>query len=469
MKKLQTLLVILCCSVVLMAQDYDPNRIRAIETNLTALEIDIPGLTEKIDVSLQQSTLSTFLLAISEVHRINIDVHPELAATEIVNNFKDVAVGDVLSYLCKNQNLQIDITGTILSISRFDPEPEEEAKRIIPIKYNPVTKTLFADLQQDSLSTVFKEISEKSGKGIFFAQGMGGTTISAYINDIPFETAMEKIAFSNNLLVTKTKDGLYEFEKMETQNTTAGANTTIAAQRPRRSRKSNFYFKILDTINKRLDISFENVPVSDIIYDIGDALNIDIFTASPLDDAGIATVSAKNVSFDKLLTKIFESETAGAPSRDLARARSQAGGGQNPATGGTQRFTFKVDNGVYYFGTENQLSLRSSEIVPLMYRSIEMLADPQNAGRTVGRTANFGQSFGGSFDQNQNGFQGNNNSRNGNGFRNETQSSTAGQFVDLIPDDVKGSLSITADIELNSLIVSGASEELIKLKEWNGA
>ena len=462
MKRLIILICLFVYSSSINAQDYDPARVQRIETQLTALEVDISGLTEKIDVSLQQSKLSTFLLAIAEVHKINIDVHPELGATDIINNFKDVEVGDVLVYLCKNQNLDIDITGTILSIKRFAPEPEKIEERVIPINYNPATQTLFADLQNDKLSEVFKGISEKSGKGIFFTQGMEDVAISAYINDIPFETAMEKIAFSNNLLVTRTKDGSFEFEKNGVQAQNNGSSSKGVGTRPKRSRRSNFYFKVLDTVGKRLDISFENVPVADVVYDIGAALNLDIFTASPLDNAGTATVSAKNISFDQLLTKIFESESNSQEGTAISRAR-----GQNSSQGNTptaQSFTYKIEEGVYYFGTSDQLSLRTSEIIPLYYRSIEMLADPQTTGRSVGRTVSFGQSFGGRNGSEQPNFQGNSN--NNNAFRGSGSRSDAGQLIDLIPTDVQGSLSITTDVELNSFIVSGASEELIKFREF---
>ena len=58
-----------------------------------------------------------------------------------------------------------------------------------------------------------------------------------------------------------------------------------------------------------LEVDFVNTPLADIINDIGNALNIDVFTATPLDQAGMATFKAKSISFDALLTTIFEGQT----------------------------------------------------------------------------------------------------------------------------------------------------------------
>ena len=448
-----------------LAQEYDPERIGQIEAQLSSLEADVPGLTEKINIDLQQAKLSTFLLAISEVHRINIDVHPELGSTEIINSFKDVEVIDVLIYLCKNQNLRIDQTGTILSIRRFVPEPEIPEVRVIPISYNPVIGSLSADLINDPLSEVFKLISDVSGKGIFFAQGMGKEKISAFIKDLPLAVALEKIAFSNNLILTQTKDGSFEFEKLAgTSQTGDGASVSL---RPKRSRRSNFYFKVLDTVSKRLDIVFENVPISDVVYDIGNALQLDIFTAAPLDDAGLATVNAKDISFDQLLTKIFESELQNTANQNTNDSSGNRGQNQDGGASVSKQFTFKVEEDVYYFGTSNQLTLRSSEIVPLFYRSIQMLADRASTGRTVGRTESFNQGYGGfnSSGQNQNTNNFQNSSRNQN-RDSQTSEKAAGTFLDLIPEDVKANLSVTEDVELNSFIVSGPSADVHNFKTF---
>ena len=61
-----------------------------------------------------------------------------------------------------------------------------------------------------------------------------------------------------------------------------------------------------DTVRKVLDVDFENTPISNIVYDIGLELKLNMFTSNPLDNAGSATVKASQITFDLLLEKIFE-------------------------------------------------------------------------------------------------------------------------------------------------------------------
>ena len=181
----------------------------------------------------------------------------------------------------------------------------------LPIQYDATSELLSIDLQKDTLHIAFKQIMDKTSKNLVFAPGLGNIPISAYIKKMPIDGALDKIAFANNMIVSKTRDNYYLFEKNEdynvVSNTKPGKKEKINnIQKPQRRRKSNFYFKVLDTIKNTLNVDFENTPISNIVYDIGLDLQLNMFTSSPLDKAGIATVKAKNISFDLLLDKIFE-------------------------------------------------------------------------------------------------------------------------------------------------------------------
>jgi hypothetical protein len=473
-KKYVVMLICVFTAQVLLAQEYDEARIQQLETRLASISTEVPGLSEKLDITMQQANLSTFLLAISEVHSVNIDVHPDLQGIQIINNFKDVLVSDVLVYLSKNYNLTIDFTGTILFVKGLKEEIVKEGEREIPLLYDPSTQTLSVDLQNDNLANAFKSISDISGKGIFYTQDLNDKFLSVFIKNLPFDIAMEKIAYSNNLIVSQSKDGSYEFESGASQGS-VGAN---GAQTPRaaKSRRSNFFFEVLNLEEKRLDVDIQNIPIADIIYDIGNELKIDIFTASPLETAGTATVTAKDISFDQLLAKIFENTT-------LASQKTNEGISNNntnrPIQNGPQvtttseRFTFKKDGSIYYFGTFKQLTLRASEIIPLRFRSISILADPQRSGRSAGRSS---LSFGvnGGFGNNSN-FRNDNNFGNNSGINNQGNTqvrgpqgeiNTVANLSSLIPEDIKQDLSIITDQELNSFIVSGASADIKRFKEF---
>ena len=84
------------------------------------------GLTEnvKTEINVDNITLANFLLAVSDVHKVNINVSPELNQISIANNFTDVSVADLLVFLCKEYNLTIDFTGNILSIKQYFEPPK---------------------------------------------------------------------------------------------------------------------------------------------------------------------------------------------------------------------------------------------------------------------------------------------------------------------------------------------------------
>lgn len=461
-------LCILHC--VMIAQQYDPGRIQQLENKITALSTDIPGLSEKLNITIQQANLSTFLVAISEVHTLNIDVDPQLQNIPIINNFKDVVVSDVLLYICKNYNLTIDFTGSILYITPFEEAPIIPEERQIPLEYDPTSQRLTIDLKNDNLAEAFKLISDMSGKGLFFTPDLDTKQISAFIKDMPFDIAMEKIAYSNNLVVSKTKEGSFEFESLVSGNNANQGNTTSVV-RPARPRRANFFFNVLDLETGHLDVDFQNVAIADIIYDIGNELKLDIFTASPLDNAGIATVKAKDISFDQLLTKIFENATVASGGSTTSTSTTSPRNQNNPSPTSTERFTFKKEGGVYYFGTDKQLTLRTSEVIPLRYRSIGILSDPQRSGRSAGRaTSSFGSNSGIGFNS---GFGNANRNFNQNTTNQNTQRSSQnnqnGENADissLIPNDIKQDLTIISDKELNSFIVSGASADIERFKQF---
>ncbi len=451
------------------SQTYDPIRIQKIETELSSIQVDIPGLSEKIDIKMQQASLASFLLAIAETHNINLDVNNELSNISIVNNFKDVPVTDVLVYLCKTYSLSIDITGTIISIYSFQKLPEMPEERVIPLSYNPASNLLSIDLENDLLSEAFKKISDQSGKGIFFTPDLSNKTLSSFIKELPFETAMEKIAFSNNLIMIKAQDGTYEFENgAQVTNSANPSGAPNGSSRPQRPRRSNFFFQVIDLESKRLEVDFANTPINDIINDIGNELQLDIFTATPLDQAGTATVKAKDISFDQLLTKIFESEEKGTEiTSDNAPRNSNAGGLANTQNS-KSRFTFKKEDNVYYFGTITQISLRTATVIPLYYRSIEQLEDPTSSGRTAGRTQSGSQNFRGFANQNTGFNQGTDrNNRTNTSFDGSGNSGNQSQsLLDLIPEDIKQDVFVRMDTELNSFIVSGPNANVKRFESF---
>ncbi|MFI1772541.1 type II secretion system protein GspD [Thalassobellus citreus] len=453
----------------------DHVRIQTIKNQLDILAIDNAGLTEQVktEISVSNITLSNFLLAVSNVHKVNLNLAPDLNQISIVNNFSNVTVADLLVFLCKEYDLTIDFTGNILSIKKYVPPIEKPKEHIIPISYLPHDNVITIDAKGDKLYDVFKRIMDESGKNLVFAPGMGNKLVTSYIKEMPFDSAIDKLALANHMYVEKTKDGFYVFEDDTPSNNT---NATY-----KNNRRNNTNYKILDVDKKLLEVNFVNTPISEIINIIGTELNINSFTATPLDKAGSVTFKTKSITFDALLVKIFESQTGSTPvipinNNNINGDRNNTN--QNTFTSNTvPSFTFKKEGNTYFFGTENQLSVRSVEIIHLQHRSVELLSDPSGGGnRTVGRTNRNQNSYGNNSNTNYTNQYGNSNSGNSRTNRESVNFNTQSNFsnsgtkaealLSILPDNIKQDLDVKIDYELNSFYVMGSSSKIERFKAF---
>ncbi len=484
-QKICSIGIALLIGIQVLAQDsfqnqaQDNTRMATIENKLQLLHVDIPGLTEKVNVNISNTSLLNFLRAVSQVHKININLGDELNAITIVNGFNDVTVQDLLMFLVKEYNLDIGFTGNILSVKSYNAPVAAPVEKEVVVQYDVLSSSLSTDINKDPLPKVFRKITEVSGKNLLFTPELNNKNITLFISKVPFDIAMKKLAEANNLDFSKTKDGFYEFASFPQDGNSGGA------ARGYRSRRPNFSYKVLDTVARVVSVDLNNTPIADVIYTFADDLKLDIFTASPLENAGTVTVKTESITFDALLVKIFESSITTSDQAPVSNSNTtnnfnaqqqnqQANGG---ATSGA--FTYKREGDVYYFGTEDQLALKKIELVQMMHRSIAMLGDANpstsygnsfgNSNFTTGGTNFF--NGGGSTSQgfNQSGI--NNRNQLGSSIRNTSSSNggsnqQAGSISDVFPAAITEGLDVKIDTELNSFVVSGPGTRVEKFKNF---
>lgn len=462
------------------------NRIQQLKNGIEAISTDVPGLSEKVNINIKEASLSSFLLAVSQVHKLNISVAPNLSQINIVNNFSDVRVGDLLIFLCKEYNLTIDFSGSIIAIKSYEKPVEKIKEKTFEVKYEASDNLLSLNLKDDVLYDVFKRITDESGKNLVFTPGMEKQLLTAYVKSMPFDTALDKLAYSNNLTVTKSKDNFYIFEQLDGNLSADKNNAGTRQNKPQRSKKSNLSFTVIDSNKKILDVDFNNTPISTIVYDIGSELDIDMFVSSPLESAGNATVKAKNITFDALLNKLFETKAESknevkTPSNNAPQRQYNNGESQMDSNGsdgsGASAYTYMKNGSIYFFGTKNQLTVRSIKSIPLMHRSIELLSDPSKDGRSAGRLNNGSNANGysnnninlsdtktGSSYQQQSGY---NNGSGSNSYGNGSSSANPSESIlSIIPDEIKKDLDIKIDKELNSFLVNGPAANIERFESF---
>ncbi|MGV6829985.1 MAG: type II secretion system protein GspD [bacterium] len=462
-------ILIFLFAIVLNAQNAE-QRIRNIENKLESLQIDSPGLSENVttDINVTNISLANFLLAISNVHELNVSAAPELDDIMLTNNFPNVTVKDLLVFLCKEYSLDIEFTGNILAVKKYK-EPSELEKHELRVLFQPQTNLLSIDAQGESLSDVFKLIMDETGKNLLYTPNLGNLPLNVYILDSELDIALDKLALANNLVLEKTKDNFYVFDSYTVVPN--GNQNGQTNSRPRRNNSANFSFSIQNLDKQILKVDFINTPIATIIEDISAALNLNIFTATPLDNAGFASFKADKISFDDLLVALFEAQVNVVSSSNPIQTNDRRA---NSAItqGNSEVFTFKKDGNIYYFGTESQLSVRTVDIIQLKQRAISLLNDPLNnvspyGVSGVGNNNGFPNSNG-QFNQFDN-FSNQNNRQplntqvggNFNSYENEAEA-----LVNILPDELKNDLDIKIDFELNSFYVNGPSAKVERFKEF---
>ncbi|AIG31025.1 general secretion pathway protein GspD [Flavobacterium psychrophilum] len=466
MKTIITLLLLFIFQIS-FSQDI---RIQQIKNNIEAINTESLGLNEKVNINIKEASLSSFLLAVSEVHKVNISVAPSLAQISIVNNFTDVTVADLLVFLCKEYNLTIDFTGNILSIKPYEKPIEKAIIKTIDVQYDGANDLVSFDLKEDKLYDAFKKIMNESGKNLVFAPGLENQLLTAYIKNMPFDAALNKLAYANNLSLTKSRDNFYLFDTLEgnysLENSSEKNNTTVRQNKPQRSRKSNFFFNVIDAENKLLEVDFENTPIASIVYDIGHELGIDMFISSPLESAGNATFKAKNISFDNLLVKLFESKM---DSKTVANNSSQPQQFSNDTSSNSagDSYTFMKNGSIYYFGTKNQLVVRNVKVIPLMHRSIELLGNPTSEGRSSGRLNNSNtNNYTNNSSDNKSNSNTNNYQSQGNDSSSGKDNASSQSILSIVPAEITKDLDIKVDKELNSFVVNGPAANIDRFESF---
>jgi type IV pilus assembly protein PilQ len=440
MKKYLYLLILLLLAYSVEAQDFD--RIKKLENTLIFFSKENPGLTNRVDLTISTTKLSLFLKAIAKSNDLNISVDPKLINVNVSKNFLNVSVQDVLLILCKEHQLTIDFFGNILAIKKYiSPYIAKD----IPVSYNSSKDLFTADFQNDSLVLAFRKITTVTGKNLVFSdKDLGDRKISAFVKEVPFDAAIDKIALTNQLEVTKSKDNFYLFR----------ASTELGERNPRRlNRSESYFFKIIDTLPQLLEVSFIDAPIENIINDVAYGLKINLATKKGLQNIGRATIKSDSISFNALLNKLLE---------------------------GT-KYSYKLENGMYFFGQTKEISLENTEVIALENRSIELMMQPLQSYSGFSGNPFINNSFSqdGSFNQNRsvsvNSFTGNQRTQNTGYTRsieNRRNTNTTNlnsineDLKSIFPEGVMDSLTIGTDLEQNSFIVKGNAQHIEKFKKF---
>lgn len=321
-----------------------------LEEKLNQLAKDYPGMNDKVELSTNGVAVYEYIRAIGVNNNLNVNIDPSLDM-RLTNSFSKVTAKEVFIFLCKRYDLDIIFTGPIMNFVKF-VQPVQEKKPIVGKKINVLYQVnadlLSYDLNNDTLGNVAKEITRQSGKNIIFSPDLSNKVVSGFMQNAPMNSALEKLAFANDMKVSKTNDDFFVFEKKVPLNISANGTVTsnpfgsLTGNQNAQSENKNSKIQVRDGL---ITMDVQNLPISEIVNVVSKELDKSYFLFS--DMKGNATLKVSDAGYEEFLKLLFN---------------------------GTE-LTFKRDGETYLFGDRNLEGLRQSKLITLKNRTIEKLID----------------------------------------------------------------------------------------------
>jgi type IV pilus assembly protein PilQ len=175
--------------------------------------------------------------------------------------------------------------------------------------------------------------------------------VTGYVQGLPVENALEKLAITNSFKINKTNDDVYILQPLSKNEeivtrpgSVANPNFSIRTVNNNTNSASSSSISVLENAGKNLiSLNVSNAPIKDIIKQISEQAGINYFVYSEL--IGNTTAHVQNMEFDKILTFILQ---------------------------GT-KYTYNVVNGIYLIGDRQNEGLRAHQLIQLKYRSVDSL------------------------------------------------------------------------------------------------
>jgi len=334
MKLMIHILFLTAISFHISAQITD-SRIESIKSRLDLAKDDIPQLNNKVTFSISGVSLYEFLRGLAVNNKFNMDVDPSLD-TLIAVNFTDVVIRDLLIYLSDEYDLEILINSNIISVIKYFPPPEPVPVRIpkaLNISYNADLHTITYDLQNDTLGSVLKKITQLSNINIISAQKLQTVLISGYVKDVPMEKGMNELAYINNLTLNTKDSTTYYLEEPAPKPT---INSTETANKTQMPPGLKIVTNHKDSI---LSLQANNLPIKEVLSAVANQLGIDYFVFTEI--KGNTDLRLNNADLNTFLKYLFN---------------------------GTD-YTYRYNNGMYLIGDRKQEAIRTADVYPLKYRT----------------------------------------------------------------------------------------------------
>lgn len=312
--------------------------------HIDSLSKEIPALSSKIDISVSNVSMQEFLRAIANSSGLNLNVDPTIS-NNVINNFNDVEVRDMLIFLERNYPIDIEVIGNILNIRRRDVYETVETD-FKGVKYDSINQVITLDYFQTDLNQVAREITKITEFNIILSPSISSKQVTGYVERMPIAGAIEQFAFSNDLSVRVTESGYFVLEPAPKIEEPAQANSRQSSRNNSKKQTNEEYFlEVKKLTNSNISVHCSNAPLDEVIRKVSDELKVNYFISSILE----GTVSLKSVemSYETFLEDVLK------------------GSG----------YLFQEKSGIYIIGSKEHSSLKYCDIFQFQNRTIDKVVE----------------------------------------------------------------------------------------------
>ena len=317
-----------------------------------------PGLSQRASLSVAGVSIQEFLRGLAETHSLNVSIDPALQV-KVSNNFTDVKVVDLLLFLAREYDLDVRVTGNIIAFYKYVPTPEVKpllfAKKL-RLTYDGPQDRFTADLVSDSLSSFVKQATQLTKRNLVLAPGLGGRTITGYVEAMPLAQALDRLAYANALRLVRVDDQSYVLQPIEpttamaTPARPARAGRSTAGNGPGLSNPGRSSLSGADVMvapaadgQSRVSIDADNVPIGQLLTDVSLDMGINYVLFSEL--TGNTTMHIRQLAYADFLALLLQGTT----------------------------HTFEFTAGRYAIGGRALEGFRRSKVVKLQFRPADKL------------------------------------------------------------------------------------------------
>ncbi|MCH2045926.1 MAG: type II secretory pathway, component PulD [Saprospiraceae bacterium] len=377
--KISITLFLTCLSLSTLFAQIGDTRFDRLESDLELFSRNHNNLRQKIDISAAGS-VQEIVLAIAQQTKVNITIDPKIQEP-LSSNFSKVKVQDVLLYLCRQYNLDLAFSGSIITIFRYEPPIKEPIQAVGAVKYNKFNNKLTLDLDQDTLGSVARRIAQQSGQNILVSKQAKELLVDGYVGDAEIKDALNLLAKANDLKIITTAEGAFYIAKLEEVVPEEELNKKKG--RPKLGAGVDYEaitglsIEIIeDSITKDYLVSVEaqNVPLIQILKGVSIEMGKDYFLFEEVRQKGGNTntnnrtnrfgnnntqnsnsgisLKVERVSYDEFMTYLLQGTT----------------------------LTYKIEEEIYLIGDREREGLRQTKVIQLQYRSaneIEKVIPPE--------------------------------------------------------------------------------------------